>query len=671
MSKQKEKKLKKMKKQRGWPYIVGIMLVVLVFLALSLVLMAFFSINLVYDKLQQGHDNSNKIVQLIQEEWEQENPDSIQEIGDKILRLMPNVRDICIVDSNQQVISQYGESIPDWNNYVSELSNDEQKYILTTEKDNFIYLDNGEINIKIEKVLKKIFANNMVVNIDTNIMESEDLMMVDFWYEMPLSETEYYVCVKNELPIKMTELSFMVVVLDIIIILAFVLIAYYLISIFSLAFERKKLARILTTDVVTGGYNLQYFIKAGNKLLKKNRKLKLNYAVVTIRMEKYRNFCSCYGVKEGEELLESFSLVLQKDLVKKELLAHAEKADFALLLSYQTGEELEQRLNKMIAEMDAAKSGQKKYFSVGIYKVENRQEGIEGMYNCAGIARSVVTQDSEKRIVWFSEEMDKEQHWIRKVENDMENALQNKEFQVYLQPKYSTKEEVLSGAEALVRWILPTEGFVPPYRFIPIFESNGFIIQLDDYMITEVARQQAKWIEEGKKVVPISVNVSRVHFIREDLAEHICRLVDQFHVPHDVIELELTESAFFDDKNVLLNTITKLKSYGFAISMDDFGAGYSSLNSLKELPLDVVKLDAEFFREADDNGRGKMIVGDTISLAKKLDMRIVAEGIETREQVDFLAQMDCDLIQGYYFAKPMPISGIRRKGIWRRKGIKR
>lgn len=661
MSKQKEKKLKKLKKQRGWPYIVGIMLVVLVFLALSLVLMAFFSINLVYDKLQQGHDNSNKIVQLIQEEWEQENPDSIQEIGDKILRLMPNVGDICIVDSNQQVISQYGESIPDWNNYVSELSNDEQKYILTTEKDNFIYLDNGEINIKIEKVLKKIFANNMVVNIDTNIMESEDLMMVDFWYEMSLSETEYYVCVKNELPIKMTELSFMVVVLDIIIILAFVLIVYYLISIFSLAFERKKLARILTTDVVTGGYNLQYFIKAGNKLLKKNRKLKLNYAVVTIRMEKYRNFCSCYGVKEGEELLESFSLVLQKDLVKKELLAHAEKADFALLLSYQTGEELEQRLNQMIAEMDAAKSGQKKYFSVGIYKVENRQEGIEGMYNCAGIARSVVTQDSEKRIVWFSEEMDKQQHWIRKVENDMENALQNKEFQVYLQPKYSTKEEILSGAEALVRWIHPTEGFVPPYRFIPIFESNGFIIQLDDYMITEVARQQAKWIEEGKKVVPISVNVSRVHFIREDLAEHICRLVDQFHVPHDVIELELTESAFFDDKNVLLNTITKLKSYGFAISMDDFGAGYSSLNSLKELPLDVVKLDAEFFREADDNGRGKMIVGDTISLAKKLDMRIVAEGIETREQVDFLAQMDCDLIQGYYFAKPMPISEFEEK----------
>ena len=213
----------------------------------------------------------------------------------------------------------------------------------------------------------------------------------------------------------------------------------------------------------------------------------------------------------------------------------------------------------------------------------------------------------------------------------------------------------------MVRWIHPTEGFVAPYRFIPIFEKNGFVIQLDDYMITEVARQQAKWLSEGKQLVPISVNVSRVHFVREDLAEHICQLVDQFNVPHEYIELELTESAFFDDKGVLLNTIKKLKGYGFEISMDDFGAGYSSLNSLRELPLDVVKLDAGFFREEDESGRGKLIVGDTISLAKKLDMRIVAEGIETRDQVDFLAEMDCDLIQGYYYAKPMPDADFEKK----------
>ena len=243
----------------------------------------------------------------------------------------------------------------------------------------------------------------------------------------------------------------------------------------------------------------------------------------------------------------------------------------------------------------------------------------------------------------------------------MEEALKQKEFQVYLQPKYSPKEEVLSGAEALVRWISPEEGFVPPNRFIPIFEKNGFILKLDDYMISEVARQQAQWISEGKNVVPISVNVSRAHFTKVDLAEHICRLVDQYNVPHEVIELELTESAFFEDKEVLLGTVRKLREYGFTVSMDDFGAGYSSLNSLKEIPLDVIKLDAEFFRGNDEAGKGKIIVNETIDLAKKLNMRTVAEGIETKEQVDFLAELGCDLIQGYYFAKPMPLKEFEQK----------
>ena len=220
---------------------------------------------------------------------------------------------------------------------------------------------------------------------------------------------------------------------------------------------------------------------------------------------------------------------------------------------------------------------------------------------------------------------------------------------------YSTKKEQLSAAEALVRWIHPEYGFVSPAKFIPIFERNGFITKLDDFMLTEVSKLQAKWLAEGRKLVPISVNVSRAHFSQYDLAEHICTIVDTYKVPHEYIELELTESAFFDDKQILLDTIKKLKSFGFKVSMDDFGAGYSSLNSLKELPLDIIKLDAQFFRDIEDKKRADLIVCDTIKLAKKLGMQIVAEGIETREQVDFLAGQHCDLIQGFYFAKPLPI----------------
>ena len=230
-----------------------------------------------------------------------------------------------------------------------------------------------------------------------------------------------------------------------------------------------------------------------------------------------------------------------------------------------------------------------------------------------------------------------------------------------MQPKISTNKEVLAGAEALVRWIHPTEGFIPPNKFIPIFERNGFILKLDDYMLEEIAKQQAQWIEQGRKVVPISVNVSRAHFAKEDLAEHICSIVNKYRVPHNVIELELTESAFFDDKEVLLNTVRKLRDAGFVVSMDDFGAGYSSLNSLKELKLDVLKLDADFFRGVETQERGMLIVSEVIDLAKKLDMKIVAEGIESREQVDFLTEQECDLIQGYFYAKPMPISEFEEK----------
>ena len=154
--------------------------------------------------------------------------------------------------------------------------------------------------------------------------------------------------------------------------------------------------------------------------------------------------------------------------------------------------------------------------------------------------------------------------------------------------------------------------------------------------------------------VPVSVNVSRAHFAESDLAEQIRDIVDAEGAPHDLIEIELTESAFFDDKNALIGTIERLKRYGFAVSMDDFGSGYSSLNSLKDMPLDVLKLDADFFRGDADNERKEIVVGEAIRLARNLNMRTVAEGVEDKDQVEFLASQGCDMIQGFYFAKPMP-----------------
>ena len=251
--------------------------------------------------------------------------------------------------------------------------------------------------------------------------------------------------------------------------------------------------------------------------------------------------------------------------------------------------------------------------------------------------------------------MVEEQKWIDMINENQEKALANEEFLVYYQPKYDPRTDELRGAEALIRWNSPANGgLIPPGRFIPIFEKNGFITKIDHYMLEHVARDQKEWLDGGKKCVPVSVNVSRAHFIEDDLAEQIRDIVDRAGTPHELIEIELTESAFFDDKNALISTIRKLRDYGFAVSMDDFGSGYSSLNSLKEMPLDILKLDADFFRNDDTDGRGRIVVAEAINLARRLSMKTVAEGVEEKDQVDFLAQEGCDMIQGYYYAKPMP-----------------
>lgn len=270
-------------------------------------------------------------------------------------------------------------------------------------------------------------------------------------------------------------------------------------------------------------------------------------------------------------------------------------------------------------------------------------------------------EEPEKSSAFFDKNMLDKQLWNQKVEKNMETALREEEFEVYLQPKYGPSDGKMLGAEALVRWNSKTDGFIPPNRFIPIFEENGFITQLDDYMVSKVAKLQSEWTIQGRKVVPVSVNISRAHFVQEGLAEHICQLVDAYGPKHELIELELTESAFFDDKIILTETVKQLKAYGLRVSMDDFGSGFSSLNSLKDIPLDVLKLDTGFFNGDTDSERGEIIVREIIMLARALDMTVVAEGIEKKEQVDFLAKLGCDMIQGYYFAKPMPVSEFEEK----------
>lgn len=464
------------------------------------------------------------------------------------------------------------------------------------------------------------------------------------------------------------------------VVLLFILLA----NAISVAKTQKRMTKILFTDPVTDGNNWPYFQTYATRRLQKYRNAKKPYALVKLRLERYQNFCACYGVDEGEELLEHIYRFLKARIGMTDLFARYGEADFGLLLTCEglTEENFEVNLNRrmrtLMAELTGLKPEYKIHFHAGVVfippaEVEatkslfsflgkgREQVDIDQMYNYAGSALEETHCNDGCQIGFFDEKLLEDQAWEHFVESHMEEALDKEEFEVYIQPKYNPIDGRLVGAEALARWRHPEKGLIPPGRFIPIFEENGFITKLDDYMISHVAKLQAQWTIKKVKQVPVSVNVSRAHFSQEGLAEHICQLVDAYGPRHDLIELEVTESAFFDDKDILIRTVKELKSYGFPVSMDDFGAGYSSLNSLKDIPLDVLKLDGEFFRGDDEDGRGAVVVQEAIRLARGLHMRVVAEGIEREDQVKFLAKEGCDMIQGFYFAKPMPVEDFEKQ----------
>ena len=657
----------KLKKIHIYPLIIILVVVVfLVGMAISLIAGAILN-NMTQGKISQGYRWAEGFYRQIKD-INTNDKSALDNVFASYSKVVNDVTGVTITDG-QNVIYKNGEEVSDRKaeaeEYLSfiEVTSDEtvkyKIYVDIADNSYFEKFASGDFAFIQESLIKSIELSESQSS-DVNEVMNMSIFSQTCYYGFDNGDgTVTYVTVKIHMTVQ--DVVFVQLVCLGIILICIIYFVFVIFMFVRFVKNQRKLLKLYYADKETGGNNWYYFLGAAEKKMKKYRRKSVNAAMVHIRMEKYRSYCTCYGDKEGSRLVSDFYDVIRRNITKKETFARHEMCDFGILLCYVDEEQLVERVEKLMQLMADKRPDIKLYFKAGINILDEEKIEPSEAYNRATIARAKIEDSHNESVSFFTREMKEELLWERKVENDMERALANHEYKVYLQPKYSVDNEKLAAAEALVRWVHPTEGLIAPYKFIPIFERNGFITKLDDYMIAEVAKLQAGWIAQGKSIVPISVNVSRAHFTRENLAEHICSIVDSYKVPHEAIELELTESAFFDDKQTLIGIVNKMKNYGFAVSMDDFGAGYSSLNSLKELPIDVVKLDAEFFRGEDEEGKGKLIVSEAISLAKKLNMRIVAEGIETREQVDFLAENECDLIQGYYFAKPMPVEEFELK----------
>lgn len=418
----------------------------------------------------------------------------------------------------------------------------------------------------------------------------------------------------------------------------------------------KELRRRTQFSELASIYNMSMFYYATREML--DRYPEKQYALIRIDIEKFRLINAFFGREEGNKLLRYVAdYLISQDYGDKLITYGHMSADvFSICLAYEDQEEILAFMNQMNSHMAEYPLEFDVAFVFGIYLLEDLSYNVSEMYEYANQAsKSCKEQFNLKNYAFYESKMRDDIIKEQLIVNNMRGALAGEEFVLYLQPKYELQSNTLAGAEVLVRWIDPKRGMISPGDFIPIFERNGFIMKLDLYIWEKSCQLIRKWLDEGKKVLPISVNISRVSLYNPKLVEVLCGLVDKYNIPPELFQLELTESAYTTNQNSIRNMMNALQNKGFVVMMDDFGSGYSSLNVLKDIKVDILKIDMRFLSDTEEEARSENILAAVVRMAKWLNLPVIAEGVERKEQVLFLKSIGCEYVQGYYFARPMPV----------------
>ncbi len=425
--------------------------------------------------------------------------------------------------------------------------------------------------------------------------------------------------------------------------------------------HKRNLERIAYVDPVTDGNTAQRFGELSEELLRKagNRR----YALVYTNVQKFKIMNEQFGRAACDQMLRAARAGIEADMGEDECVGRWYADHICAFILYEDKDSLLRRFEKWY---DMAKNIQERegcmwlapVVEIGVYVVKTEDTKMINMVDCAKISMREGLQEYNAKMRYSIYDDEDRRKLLREkhLEDIMDDALANDEFRVYLQPKYATQTETIGGAEALARWESKEEGMIYPDEFIPVFEKSGFIVKLDLWIFEQVCAKLRRWIDAGQQPVKISVNCSRMHLKRENFLERYCEICARYHVPPHYLEIELTETVVFEDTENLIRIIDEIHSAGFGCSMDDFGSGYSSLNVIQDIPVDTLKLDKAFFRKhRKDEARMESVIGSVLTMAKSLNMETVAEGVEKRVQVEMLKRLGCDYIQGYYFAKPMPV----------------
>ncbi len=409
---------------------------------------------------------------------------------------------------------------------------------------------------------------------------------------------------------------------------------------------------LISEDKLTGLLNRYGFEVEAEKLLR--RASKQRYMIVEFDIDKFKSINNICGYTAGDTLLCALAKEIREQF-DKAVCARINADDFFILME-QTEENmfrLQSLLEGVVKAQGLLESFGNLSFTYGAYRIEDNGEQIKTIMDKANTAHKTAKAQESQSVMWYDEQLLQKLRLENQYRTSMHHGIVAEEFQLYLQPKIDLADMQVYGAEALVRWDLPGHGLVYPDAFIPLFEKDGSIVDLDFYMLERACRYLESWIAEGRAPLSVSVNVSRVTLYQKQFYEQFLETVDRYHVPHEFIEIEVTESAFNEITDVVLRVLTSLKNAGFNISMDDFGAGYSNLNVLSRLPIQIIKLDREFLWEMAHSEHVRGIVSCVVTLAHTMDTRVVCEGVEQLEHVAFLKEIGCDFAQGYYFSKPI------------------
>ena len=434
--------------------------------------------------------------------------------------------------------------------------------------------------------------------------------------------------------------------------------------------SNQSLIKSAYYDPLTGAYNRNKFEQEASKVIEKTPEYSL--AAMNIRQFKFIN--EIFGSQQADHLLCYIKEVIAGHVREGEYFCRGTDDMFYILLRDTDREIIRERLEEMIGEISLHAISVNRDYQILMYcgivigtDVSDVRPTVQKSMTHVRFALDTARKSLKKYIWFYDTSLHEDEKLQNYVESHMRQAMENEEFQMYLQPKVDLRTGRISGAEALVRWIPGSGKMIYPGQFIPIFEENGFCVQLDLYMVEKVCRQIRTWMDQGSDPVPLSVNQSKLLFYESDYTDKLKALLEKYQIPARLITLEILEGLAMENIEELNEKIVRLKEIGFQISMDDFGSGYSSLNTLASLKIDELKIDRGFLlrlQDAKEDYRRQVIIMDeVVKLTKKLKIRTVVEGVETEENEKLVQKLDCDYGQGYYCGRPVSAEEFTEKYI--------